>query len=112
MDYYTGKRINHERVTMGIKEQATNQAVQHTTTIGSKIATGMTLGGGSTAFIGGFTLNEFAMIFGMVVGLLGLCLQAYQTHHKRQVYLAEKLAIESRNKREEEEHRAKMGLYS
>lgn len=77
----------------------------------AKVATGMTVGGGGTAFIGGLTLNEFAMVFGMLVGLLGLCLQAYQTLHKRRVYLAEHQAIEDRSKREEEEHRAKMGMY-
>lgn len=77
----------------------------------AKVSTGMTLGGGGTAFIGGLTLNEFAMVFGMIVGLLGLCLQAYQTVHKRRVYVAERQAIEARSRREEEEHRAKMGMY-
>lgn len=91
-----------------IKEHAAQVA---TDTGLAKVATGMTFGGGCTAFIGGLTLNEFAMVFGMVVGLVGLCLQAYQTLHKRRVYMAEYRAIESRNKREEEEHRAKMGMY-
>ena len=77
----------------------------------AKVATGMTVGGGGTAFIGGLTLNEFAMVFGMVIGLLGLCLQVYQTLHKRRVYIAERQAIEARTRREEEEHNAKMGLY-
>ena len=59
---------------MDFKQQATDQAVQHTTSfVGSKLATGMTYGGGATAFIGGLTLNEFAIVFGMVIGLLGLC---------------------------------------
>lgn len=89
-----------------------NQAAQAASdAVMSKVATGMTVGGGGTAFIGGLTLNEFAMIFGMLVGLLGLCLQAYQTVHKRRVYVAERQAIEARSRREEEEHRAKMGMY-
>lgn len=89
-----------------------NQAAQAASdAVMSKLATGMTFGGGGTAFIGGLTLNEFAMIFGMLVGLLGLCLQAYQTLHKRRVYVAEHKAIEERSRREEEEHRAKMGMY-
>lgn len=89
-----------------------NQAAQAASdAVMSKVATGMTVGGGGTAFIGGLTLNEFAMIFGMLVGLLGLCLQAYQTLHKRRVYVAERKAIEERSRREEEEHRAKMEMY-
>lgn len=89
-----------------------NQAAQAASdAVMSKVATGMTVGGGGTAFVGGLTLNEFAMIFGMLVGLLGLCLQAYQTLHKRRVYIAERKAIEERSRREEEEHRAKMEMY-
>jgi heme exporter protein D len=97
---------------MSFKQQATDQAVQHTSTfVGSKLATGMTYGGGATAFVGGLTLNEFAIVFGMVIGLLGLVLQVYQTVHKRRVYMAERKAIEERSRREEEEHRAKMEMY-
>ena len=77
----------------------------------TKIATGMSIGGGSTAVIGGLTLNEFAMVFGMLIGLLGLCLQIYQTLHKRRIYIAEHKAIEEKSRREEEEHRAKMEMY-
>ena len=89
-----------------------NQAAQAASdAVMSKVATGMTVGGGGTAFIGGLTLNEFAMIFGMLVGLLGLCLQAYQTLHKRRVYVAEHKAIQEKSRREEEEHRAKMEMY-
>ncbi len=97
---------------MDIKQQATDQAVQHTTSIvGSKLATGMTYGGGASAFIGGLTLNEFAIVFGMVIGLLGFVLQVYQTLHKRQLVLAEKKLLDERRQREQEEHAAKMGLY-
>lgn len=97
---------------MTLKQQATDQAVQHTTNfVGSKIATGMTYGGGATAFIGGMTLNEFAIVFGMVIGLLGFVLQIYQTVHKRRVYVAEKKLIEERAERERQEHAAKMGMY-
>jgi hypothetical protein len=89
-----------------------NQAAQAASdAVMSKVATGMTVGGGGTAFVGGLALNEFAMIFGMLIGLLGLCLQAYQTLHKRRVYVAEHKAIEERSRREEEEHRAKMEMY-
>ena len=89
-----------------------NQLVQAATDpTAVKAASGMTLGGGGTAFLGGLTLNEFAMVFGMAVALLGLVLQVYQTIHKRRVYVAEQRAIEARTKREEEEHRARMGLY-
>ena len=97
---------------MEIHQQAADQAVQHTTTfVGSKVATGMTYGGGATAFIGGLALNEFAIVFGMVIGLLGFVLQVYQTVHKRKVYVAERKLIEERAQREREEHAAKMGLY-
>lgn len=97
---------------MDLKQQAADQAVQHTTAFaGSKVATGMTYGGGATAFIGGLTLNEFAIVFGMVVGLLGFVLQVYQTMHKRRVYVAERKLIEERAQREREEHAAKMGMY-
>lgn len=97
---------------MDFKQQAADQAVQHTSTfVGSKLATGMTYGGGATAFIGGLTLNEFAIVFGMVIGLLGFCLQVYQTVHKRRVYVAERKLIEERAERERQEHAAKMGLY-
>lgn len=97
---------------MDFKQQAADQAVQHTSTfVGSKLATGMTYGGGATAFIGGLTLNEFAIVFGMVIGLLGLVLQVYQTILKRRVYVAERKLIEERAERERQEHAAKMGLY-
>lgn len=97
---------------MTLKQQAADQAVQHTSTfVGSKLATGMTYGGGATAFIGGLTLNEFAIVFGMVIGLLGFVLQVYQTVHKRRVYVAERKLIEERAERERQEHAAKMGLY-
>lgn len=97
---------------MNLEQQAADQAVQHTTTfVGSKLATGMTYGGGATAFIGGLTLNEFAIVFGMVIGLLGFVLQVYQTVHKRRVYVAERKLIEERAERERQEHAAKMGLY-
>lgn len=97
---------------MSLKQQAADQAVQHTSTfVGSKLATGMTYGGGATAFIGGLTLNEIAIVFGMVIGLLGFVLQVYQTVHKRRVYVAERKLLEERAERERQEHAAKMGLY-
>ena len=97
---------------MDFKQQAADQAVQHTSTfVGSKLATGMTYGGGATAFIGGLTLNEFAIIFGMVIGLLGFFLQIYQTIHKHKVYTAERKLLDERAAREREEHAAKMGMY-
>lgn len=97
---------------MDIKQQAADQAAQHTTAFaGSKLATGMTYGGGATAFVGGWTLNEFAIVFGMVIGLLGFALQVYQTVHKRRVYVAERKLIEERAEREHLEHIAKMEVY-
>lgn len=97
---------------MGIKQDAADQAMQHATTfVGSKLATGMTYGGGATAFIGGLTLNEFAIVFGMAIGLLGFVLQVYQTVHKRRVYVAERKLIEERAERERQEHAVKMGMY-
>lgn len=97
---------------MDIKQEAADQAMQHTTTfVGSKLATGMTYGGGATAFIGGLTLNEFAIVFGMAIGLLGFVLQVYQTVHKRRVYVAERKLIEERAERERQEHAVKMGMY-
>jgi len=97
---------------MGIKQEAVDQAVHHTSTFaGSKLATGMTYGGSATAFFGGLTLNEFAIIFGMVIGLLGFALQVYQTIHKRRVYIEERRLLQERALREREEHAAKMGMY-
>lgn len=97
---------------MSIKQQATDHAVQHTTAFaGSKVATGMTYGGGATAFVGGLTLNEFAIVFGMVIGLLGFCLQIYQTIHKHRVYTAERKLIAERAERERVEHIAKMEMF-
>ena len=91
-----------------IVEHAATAAAEAT---GTKFATSVTVGGGGIAFVGGLTLNEFAMVFGMIVGLLGLCLQLYQTLHKRRVYVAEHKLIEERAQREREEHVAKMGMY-
>lgn len=97
---------------MTLKQQATEQVTTHATTFaGSKLATGMTYGGGATAFFGGLTLNEFAIIFGMVIGLLGFALQVYQTIHKRRVYIEERRLLQERALREREEHAAKMGMY-
>ena len=56
-------------------------------------------------------MTEFAIVFGMVIGLLGFCLQVYQTIHKRRVYAAERKLIEERAERERAEHIAKMELY-
>lgn len=89
-----------------------NQAAQAASdAVMSKVATGMTYGGGATAFFGGMTLNEFAIIFGMVIGLLGFALQVYQTIHKRRVYIEERRLLQERALREREEHAAKMGMY-
>lgn len=89
-----------------------NQAAQAASdAVMSKVATGMTYGGGATAFFGGLTLNEFAIIFGMVIGLLGFVLQVYQTIHKRRVYIEERRLLQERALREREEHAAKMGMY-
>ena len=89
-----------------------NQAAQAASdAVMSKVATGMTYGGGATAFFGGLTLNEFAIIFGMVIGLLGFALQVYQTIHKRRVYIEERRLLQERAQREREEHAAKMGMY-
>ena len=106
------QRDNFWAFNMDIKQQAADQAVQHTTiAVSSKLANGMTFGGSATAFIGGLTLNEFAIIFGMVIGLLGFILQVYQTLHKRQLIIAEKKLLQERAEREKEEHAVKMGLY-
>ncbi|WP_087746281.1 MULTISPECIES: hypothetical protein [unclassified Acidovorax] len=92
--------------------EISNQAAQAASdTALAKIATSMSVGGGSTAFIGGLTLNEFAMVFGMIIGLLGLCLQAYQALHRRRLYIEERKLIEERAQREREEHAVKMGMY-
>jgi hypothetical protein len=93
-------------------QEVTNQVVQHTgDAVMAKTATGMTVGGGAAAVYGGWTLNEWAIVFGMIVGLLGLVLQVYQTIHKRALYVEEKKLIRERARREEEEHAAKMEMY-
>ena len=47
----------------------------------SKVATGASVGGGAYAFWGGYTLNEVAMIVGMVVAILGLLVQSCVQFH-------------------------------
>lgn len=57
------------------------EAAKHTLDAGmAKVGTSMTLGGSGTAVVGGFTLNEVAIVFGMLVGGAGLLIQWYYRH--------------------------------
>ncbi len=46
-----------------------------------KTSAASTVGGGSVAVVGSLTLNETAMVVGMIVGLVGLCVQIVVSIH-------------------------------
>ena len=66
-------------------------------TLGQKLA----VGGGGTAFLAGLTANHIAAIGGLIVGIIGLILQA---HYKRR----EDLRQLRDDEREEEFHRLRL----
>lgn len=53
-----------------------------------------TYGGGASAFLFGLSANEFAAIAGVIVAVIGLCVQVF--YNRR------------RDRRETEEHKARM----
>lgn len=78
--------------------------------------------GGTTSVVSGLTMNTVGIVFGMVIGLIGLVIQWY---YKHKLTRAEIHAMHERNQREAEahrlmreraereraEHQARMGLY-
>jgi len=74
----------------------------------SKVGVGMGLSGGAAAALGGLTMNTLGVIFGMVIGLLGLCIQWY---YKHRLTMVEIRLREEAAARERAEHAARMGLY-
>lgn len=77
----------------------------------AKVGLSMSVSGGATTVVGGLTMNEFGVIFGMFIGLIGLVLQAIQWRDHRRKVAAEIRALEAKEARELEEHRARMGMY-
>ena len=77
----------------------------------AKVGFSMSVSGGATTIVGGLTMNEFGVIFGMFIGLIGLVLQAMQWRDSRRKVAAEIRALEAKEARELEEHRARMGMY-
>ena len=82
--------------------QATSDAAM------AKFGFGVGVSGGSTMVISGLSMNEFGIIFGMIVGLIGVVIQWY---YKHKLTRAEIRVMNARDQREAEEHRARMGMY-
>jgi len=82
--------------------QATSDAAM------AKFGLGVGVSGGSTMVISGLSMNEFGIVFGMIVGLIGVVIQWYYKHKQTS---AEIRVMNERNEREAEEHRARMGMY-
>lgn len=74
----------------------------------AKVGTSMTMGGSGAALVGGFTLNEVAIIFGMVVGAAGLAVQWYYRH---KLTMAEIRLKQEQAARDHEAHIARMEMY-
>lgn len=64
-----------------------------------------TYGGTATIFGGWWFSNEFAILVGMIVGVLGLAVQWY---YRRKITLAEIKMREAQNEREQQEHDLRM----
>lgn len=73
----------------------------------AKVGTSMSLGGSGTAVVGGFTLNEVAIVFGMVVGGLGLLIQWYYRH---KLTMHEIRLRQEEAERQRREHEVRMGM--
>lgn len=97
---------------MGLTSPAKNTMSEHTTqaieatlaTAGSKATytgAGMTIGGWALS-------NEFAVLFGMLIGVLGLAVNWY---YKHKLTMAEIKLKEEQAAREREVHAAKMAGY-
>lgn len=88
----------------------------------AKFGTTALFSGGTTSIISGLTMNAIGIVFGMVIGLLGLVIQWYYKHKLTRTELltlrersqreaeAHQLMVE-RAERERAEHQARMGLY-
>lgn len=74
----------------------------------AKFGVGMGLSGGTTAAVSGLTMNTLGVIFGMLIGLAGLCIQWY---YKHRLTMVEIRLREEAAERERVEHEARMGLY-
>lgn len=74
---------------------------------GSAASKGMYTGAGMT--VGGWwTSNEFLGLAGLLIATLGFAVNWY---YKHKLTLAEIRALEAKEAREAEEHRARMGMY-
>lgn len=74
---------------------------------GSAASKGMYTGAGMT--VGGWwTSNEFLGLAGLLIATLGFAVNWY---YKHKLTLAEIRALDAKEAREAEEHRARMGMY-
>lgn len=86
-------------------EHATNHAIE--TTLAATGSKATYTGAGMT--IGGWALSsEFAVLFGMLLGVLGLGVQWYYRHKLTKVEIRLK---EEQAARDREAHAARMGMY-
>lgn len=74
----------------------------------AKIGTGVTTTSGVTSVVGGLTLNDTAIIVGMVGVVAGLVIQWYYRHKLTMVEIRLK---EEQAKRDHEAHIARMEMY-
>lgn len=89
--------------------QAATEAARHAVDATmAKVGTSMTMGGSGAAVVGGFTLNEMAIVFGMVVGAVGLAVQWYYRHKLTAVEIRLK---QEQALRDHEAHVARMEMY-
>lgn len=92
-----------------MSESTTTEAVRHAADATmAKVGTSMTMGGSGAAVVGGFTLNEVAIIFGMVVGAAGLAVQWFYRH---KLTMAEIQLKQEQAQRDHEAHVARMEMY-
>jgi hypothetical protein len=59
-----------------------------------KAASAATYGGGTVAFVGGLTANEFAAIGGLLIGVAGFAVNWYYRH---KTYSLEKAKLEAKD---------------
>jgi hypothetical protein len=67
-----------ERISSALQDQAVLE-------VADSVANRTTIGGGGLAIFGGYTLNEWAIIAGIVLGVLGFVTDLYFKHKRYQL---------------------------